>query len=110
MTPTPEVHDPQALGFHPDRLSRIGTALEREVAQGLLPGGVLAIARHGKLAYHEAFGHLDPAGRTPMRKDALFSIASMTKPMTTVAALVLYEEGRLMINEPVGKYLPKLAR
>ena len=110
MTTSPELHDPQALGFDPQRLTRIGEALEREVANGLLPGGVLAISRRGKLAYHQAFGHLDPGAHTPMPKDALFSIASMTKPMTTVAALALYEEGRLMVNEPVGKYLPKLAR
>jgi CubicO group peptidase (beta-lactamase class C family) len=91
-------------------MKRIGAALEREVGAGTLPGATVAIARSGKLVYHEAFGQLDPASRTPMPKDAIFSIASMTKPMVAVAALTLYEEGRLMVNEPVGKYLPQLAR
>ena len=101
--------EPRTLGLVPERLQRIGTALEAEIAAGTLPGAVLAIARHGKLAYLESFGHLDPATRMPMRNDALFSIASMTKPLVTVGALMLCEEGRMMVNEPVGKYLPQLA-
>ena len=102
--------EPDSLGLSRDRLQRVGTALAAEVAAGALPGAVLAIARHGKLGYYEAFGHLDPAARTPLPKEALFSIASMTKPLVSVGALMLYEEGRLMVNEPVGKYLPQLAR
>ena len=102
--------EPRTLGFLPDRLQRIGAALEAEIAGGTLPGAVLAIARHGKLAYLESFGYLDPATRTPMRNDAIFSIASMTKPLVTVGALMLCEEGRMLVNEPVGKYLPQLAR
>jgi len=82
--------EPRTLGLVPERLQRIGTALEAEIAAGTLPGAVLAIARHGKLAYLESFGHLDPATRMPMRNDALFSIASMTKPLVTVGALMLY--------------------
>lgn len=102
--------EPRALGFSTDRLQRVGTVLNAEIEAGSLPGAVIAIARKGKLAYHQAFGALDPAARSPMTKDAIFSIASMTKPMTSVGALMLYEEGRLMVNEPVGKYLPQLAR
>ena len=101
---------PQALGLSADRLGRIGTALEAEVSAGTLPGAVVAIAREGRLAYHEAFGYLDPSTRVPMTKDAIFSIASMTKPIVVVAALMLYEEGRLMVNEPVARYLPQLGR
>jgi CubicO group peptidase (beta-lactamase class C family) len=101
--------EPQALGLATDRLPRIGSALEAEIALGALPGAVLAIARHGKLGYYRAFGHLDPAARTAMPVDAMFSIASMTKPMVSVGALMLCEEGRMMVNEPVGKYLPQLA-
>ena len=104
------VPSPQALGFSTERLKRIAVALSSEIESGTLPGCVLAIARRGELACHEAYGHLDPATRTPMPKDAIFSIASMTKPIVTVAALMLYEEGRLMVNEPVAKYLPKLSR
>lgn len=113
MTPT-HTHpiprsSPESLGFSSQRLDRIGAALQSEIAGGKLPGAVLAIARHGKLAYFEAFGHLDPQAQVPMRTDAVFSIASMTKPIVSVAALSLYEEGRLLVNEPVGKYLPQLA-
>jgi CubicO group peptidase (beta-lactamase class C family) len=104
------VAEAQALGFAPDRLPRIAAALNAEIARNALPGAVLMIARRGKLAYCETFGHLDPAARTAMPVDALFSIASMTKPLVTVGALMLAEEGRLGINEAVGKYLPQLAR
>jgi CubicO group peptidase (beta-lactamase class C family) len=83
--------------------------MRAELDHGTLPGGVIAIAREGKLAYYEAFGDLDPVARIPMPRDAIFSIASMTKPLTAVGALLLYEEGRLMVNEPVAKYLPELA-
>ena len=102
--------EPVALGFSHERLQRIGVALQNEIDAGTLPGCVVAIAREGKLAYHEAFGTLDPTAGNPMPKDAIFSIASMTKPITAVGALILYEEGQLMVNEPVGKYLPPLRR
>jgi CubicO group peptidase (beta-lactamase class C family) len=102
--------DPQSLGLATDRLQRIGAALNAEIAAGTLPGAVLAVARHGKVGYFEACGHLDPAAGTAMTVDAIFSIASMTKPIVTVGALMLYEAGRMMVNEPVGKYLPQLAK
>lgn len=108
-TPLPPA-EPRSLGLAPERLQRIAAALEAEIAAGALPGAVLAIARHGRLGYCEAFGHLDPAARVPMTTDAMFSIASMTKPMVSAGALMLAEEGRMMVNEPVGKYLPQLAR
>lgn len=102
--------EPNAIGFSAERLQRIGAALNAELTAGTLPGAVVAIARHGKLAYYEAFGKLDAAHAKPMPKDAIFSIASMTKPVVAAATLMLYEEGRMMVNEPVGKYLPQLAR
>jgi CubicO group peptidase (beta-lactamase class C family) len=109
MTTSFPQDDPARLGFSTERLERIEDALRREVSAGTLPGAVVAIAREGKLAYHEACGELDPLAHIPMPKDAIFSIASMTKPITAVGALMLYEQGRLMVNEPVGKYLPQLA-
>src|SRR4051812_1639176 len=102
--------DPESVGLSRERLGRIGTALRSEIASGKLPGAVIAIARRGKLAYLEAFGYLDAQARTPMPADAIFSIASMTKPVMSVAALSLYEEGRMMVNEPVSRYLPQLAK
>ncbi len=110
MTAAFPAAEPQSLGFSPTRLERIGAALRAEIAAGTLPGATMAIARQGKLAYYDAFGHLDPAAGKPMPKDAIFSIASMTKPLASVGALMLYEEGRMMVNEPVGKYLPPLSR
>lgn len=97
-----------SLGFVAARMPRIGAAIEAEIARGALPGAVLMIARHGRLAWCETYGHLDPAAATPMPVDGLFSIASMTKPLVTVAALMLCEEGLIGVNEPVRRYLPQL--
>jgi CubicO group peptidase (beta-lactamase class C family) len=79
------------------------------VDKGRLPGAVVAIARCGKLAYFEAVGYRDPAAKAPMGRDAIFSIASMTKPMVSMAIMMLHDEGKLMLSDPVGKYLPQMA-
>jgi CubicO group peptidase (beta-lactamase class C family) len=99
-----------AVGVSSARLARIQKTLEADVASGRMPGAVVAIARRGKLIYYEAFGYLDKAAGTKMPKDAIFSIASMTKPLTGVAAMVLQEEGRIHLAEPASKYLPVLGR
>lgn len=104
----PEV-SPEMVGLSANRLSRIGEAIAREIAANRIPGGVLAVARRGRLAYHQAFGTLEPGGKVAMPLDAVFSIASMTKVMTSVAALQLLEEGRLGLADPVSGYLPELA-
>ncbi len=106
--PLPRV-DPASVGLSAERLARIGAALKSEIEKGVLPGAVVAIARRGKLAYFEAFGALDPATKTPMRQDAIFSIASMTKPIVSVGIMMLHEEGKLSISDPIGKYLPQMA-
>ncbi len=87
-------------------MERIGAVLDRDIAAGKLPGAVLAIARDGKLVFLKAYGYRDKAAGAPMTTDAIFSIASMTKPMTTVATLALAERGDLVIDEPVSTYLP----
>jgi CubicO group peptidase (beta-lactamase class C family) len=99
---------PEALGLSSQRLGRIRTALEADVAAGQIPGAVVAIARRGKLAYFEAIGYLDRQAGVPMPRDAIFSIASMTKPFAGVAAMILQEEGRLHLADPVARYLPAL--
>lgn len=99
---------PESVGMSSQRLERLGQTLRAEIDQGRLPGAVVAIARKGKLVFHESFGFLDKTAGMPMPKDAIFSLASLTKPLATVGALVLYEEGRLQLNDPVGKYLPQL--
>lgn len=100
---------PAAVGLSADRLDRIGVVFRDEIARKRIPGVVIAIARHGKLAYLEAFGERDPATKAPMTTDTLFSIASMTKPMVSVGIMMLYEEGRLFLSDPVGRHLPQLA-
>ncbi len=100
---------PEEVGMSSERLALIGKTVNAEIARDQLPGAVLLIARRGKLVYFETFGYLDKAAGTPMPPDAIFNIASMTKPMTAVAALQLYEQGRLMMDEPVSKYFPKFA-
>ena len=100
---------PESVGLSTPRLEVLQEAIEREIAEDRMPGIVIAISRNGKLAYHEAFGYLDKVERIPMRKDAIFSIASMTKPIFAAAAMSLYEEGQLIMNAPVGSYLPELA-
>jgi CubicO group peptidase (beta-lactamase class C family) len=99
---------PEEAGMSSQRLERIGPVLRAEIDKGTMPGAVVAVARKGKLVYYEAFGYADKAKNVPMPKDAIFTIASMTKPLTTTGALMLYEEGRLLLNDPVGKYLPQL--
>ena len=100
---------PESVGMSSARLAHVGEVLKSEVDKGKFPGAVVAVARKGKLVYYEALGYLDPQTKAPMLKDAIFSIASMTKPMSSVALMQLFEEGKVMVNDPVGKHLPMLA-
>lgn len=100
--------DPASVGLSPERLARIAPVFKSEIEKGRIPGVVLAVARRGKLAYFEAIGAIDPATKAPMTTAALFSIASMTKPMVSVGIMMLAEEGKLFLNDPVGQYLPQL--
>ena len=90
------------------RLDRITTFFKADTESKRLPGAVVMIARHGKVVYHEAFGARDPATGAPMQKDSIFRMYSMTKPVTGVAVLMLMEEGKLRLSDPVSKYLPAL--
>jgi len=102
--------EPSAVGLCAQRLGRIGEALRREVAGQRLPGAVVGIMRGGQLAHLQAVGDRDPAKREPLATDAIFSIASMTKAMTSTAIMQLVEEGRVLLADPVAKYLPPLAQ
>jgi CubicO group peptidase (beta-lactamase class C family) len=102
------VAKPETVGLSSARLERLAQAVRQHVDEGRMPGAVVAIARRGSLVYHEAFGFVDKSTSTPMPKDAIFALASMTKPMAAVATLMLAEEGRLLLNDPVGNYLPQL--
>jgi CubicO group peptidase (beta-lactamase class C family) len=100
---------PEEVGMSSERLALITKTVNAEIAREQLPGAVLAIARRGKLVYLETFGYRDQAAGAPMPSDAIFNIASMTKPMVAVGALQLYEQGKLLMDEPVAKYFPKFA-
>ena len=100
---------PGDVGLSAERLGLIRRSVEAEIAAGQMPGAVLAIARHGKLVYFEAFGYRDKTAGVPMTTDSIFRVASMTKPMVAVGALQLVEQGRLLIDDPLAKYFPKFA-
>ncbi len=101
---------PEEVGLSRERLARIGQALNGQIEAKSFPGAVALVARKGRVAYFETFGQLDPRTGAPMSKDAIFRLYSMTKPLTSVAAMMLVEDGRLRLMDPVGTYLPQLAK
>jgi CubicO group peptidase (beta-lactamase class C family) len=101
---------PEDVGFSSARLKRIGDAMRRFVDEGTIAGAVTLVARQGKVAHFEATGLMDREARRPMERDTIFRLASMTKPITVVAALLLFEEGRFLLDDPISDYLPEFAR
>ena len=104
--PLPRI-DPAAAGFSAAALERIDRFFADEVSRDRIPGAVVAIARHGKLVYYKALGYHDKAANVPMKTDAIFALASMTKTMVVVGALTLYEEGKLPLKSPLHQYYPQ---
>src|SRR5258705_1658005 len=100
---------PEEVGLSSERLARISATLKADIEAGRIPGAVIAIARHGKLVALDAYGWRDKAAGIPMTTDTIFNIASMTKPMTAVGALMLVEQGRILIDHPLAKYFAKVA-
>jgi CubicO group peptidase (beta-lactamase class C family) len=100
---------PEAVGLSSPRLRQVMEVLDAEVEAGRIPGAVFGIARHGKLACLEAVGFRDRDAGDPMRPDAIFPLASMTKPIVSVAAMILVERGKLFLGDPVAEYLPQFA-
>lgn len=100
---------PQAVGMSGERLDRMGEFFRRESEKNSAAGYVLLVARDGKLVYSTAVGSRDRARNLPMTLDTRFRIASMTKPITTVAVLMLYEQGRFLLDDPVSRFLPEFA-
>ena len=98
----------ERVGFMPERLERLTAVMAREIEEKKAPGLSMLIARHDKFAYRQCLGSLRPGG-PPMREDAIFRIYSMTKPIISVAAMMLVEEGRLSIIDPVSAYIPAFA-
>ena len=99
---------PEAVGLSSARLARVTDLVKGEIAKGRYPGAVALVARRGKVAYFEALGQRDPQSGAPMTKDAIFRLYSMTKPFASVAAMMLVEDGKILLSDPVSKYLPKL--
>lgn len=107
-TPLPQAH-PADVGLSPERTQQLMNVLRREVASGRLPGAVAVIARHGKIALFDAVGTQDPAHAKPMKTDSIFRIYSMTKPVVSVAVMMLMERGQLLLSDPVSRWLPEYA-
>ncbi len=99
---------PAEVGFDPARIERVTEVFQKYVETGKLAGTVALIVRHGKVAYLKSLGARDLKSEAPMTADTIFRIYSMTKPITTVGAMILYEEGRFQLTDPVSKYIPEL--
>ncbi|MGH8676830.1 MAG: serine hydrolase domain-containing protein [Burkholderiales bacterium] len=100
---------PDDVGLSSQRLERIQEVFGAKVKAGEIPGYVALVARRGKVAYFEAYGLQDPNTKKPMSRDSIFRIYSMTKPITSVAAMILVEEGKIKLSDPISMYLPELA-
>jgi CubicO group peptidase (beta-lactamase class C family) len=101
---------PVAHGFSPDGLARVSDYIKNEIASGKIPGAILLIQQHGKPVYFENFGIRDVATELSMSADTIFRLYSMSKPITSVAAMMLVEDGRLALEDPVSKYIPAFAK
>ena len=99
---------PEEVGMSSERLDRLSLALESYVDEGRLAGAVTIVVRKGKIAYREGIGYRDVEAQAPMPSDGIFRIASQTKALASVGVMLLQEEGKLLITDPVGKYLPAL--
>ena len=104
----PAASGAEMAGMSRERLARIAPVIKQQVDKGLFPGAVTLVARRGTVVHHEAHGFLDAARTKPMSKDALFRLASMTKPIVTVAAMMLVEQGVIKLNDPIATLLPEL--
>src|SRR3984885_14678277 len=107
-TPLPTA-TPDSVGFSPERLNRLDGAMQSEIDAGHYAGISVMVARHGKLVKFCRYGYQALGAREPLREDAIFRIASMTKPIIAVAMLLLYEEGKWELDDPVTKFTPEFA-
>ncbi|ARU03496.1 serine hydrolase [Comamonas serinivorans] len=101
---------PEAVGLSSERLARLTARMQQGVDEGEIPGAVVWVARRGQVAYEQCFGLRDPQSGAPMTADALFRIASMSKPITSLAIMMLVEQGKLATSDPVEQYLPEFAQ
>jgi len=101
--------DPSEAGFAPERLARIDTHFRRYVDDGRLPGWLIIVARHGRIAHLSTYGRRDVEADLPVELDTLFRMFSMTKPITSVATMMLYEEGAFELRDPIANFIPAFA-
>ncbi|NBB15395.1 serine hydrolase [Caulobacter sp. SLTY] len=98
---------PEALGFSSERLAKMDAAMKALVDRGAAPGVITYVARHGRTAHYSIYGKADLASGAPLKEDTIFRMYSQTKPVTGVAMMILFEEGRWKLDEPVTKYVPE---
>jgi CubicO group peptidase (beta-lactamase class C family) len=108
--PLPMASTPEEVGLSSERLARIEAVTEEHIKSGELPGAVMLLARHGRIAWFRTLGYRDREHGDPMRPDAIFRLYSMTKPIVTIAAMILVEQGRMQITDPVEMYLPEIGK
>ena len=106
----PAATTPEEVGLSSAQLARIEAVTKKHIEAGLVPGAVMLVARRGKIAWHKSLGFRDRAAQDAMRADAMFRIYSMTKPIVSVAAMMLVEEGRFQVGDPVASILPEMAK
>ena len=98
---------PEEVGLSSDRLKRVAELVQRHITAGSFSGAVALVARNGRVGYHEAFGQMDLEAKKPMVKDGIFEIMSMTKPVIGVATLIMMEEGKVRLQDPISKFIPE---
>src|SRR5690606_39669923 len=101
---------PSSQGMSPERLARIDAMLKNAVDQGNIPGVVALIARNGKILFHNAYGMADNTSKKELKKDAIFRIASQSKAITATAVMMLWEEGKFKLDDPINKYIPEFGK
>ncbi|MCB0041350.1 MAG: beta-lactamase family protein, partial [Caldilinea sp.] len=105
-----KTYSPEKAGMSSARLARIPAVMEQFVQDNQLPGILTLVQRKGRVVHYGAYGMMDIEAGKPMQKDALFRIYSMTKPIVSVALMMLYEEGRFSLNDPVAKFIPAFTK
>jgi CubicO group peptidase (beta-lactamase class C family) len=109
QTPDLPAAKPESLGLSAARLQRMSDAFQREIDKGTMPGATVMVARAGQIAWFDALGKQDPAKPTPMTRETIFRIFSMTKPIVSIGIMMLLEEGRFLLDDPLAKFIPEFA-
>src|SRR5579863_1363974 len=109
QTPPLPQAKPESLGLSPSRLQRMSDVFQREIDKGTMPGATVMVARGGQIGWFDALGKQDPTASTPMMRDTIFRIFSMTKPIVSIGVMMLLEEGRFLLDDPLAKFIPEFA-